>query len=195
MGWLRRQLRVFVNWEPAGGVLLVALVSANTPVLVDWYQSLLSIPFQVRGGNINIEKPLLLWINDGLMAIFFLSVGLEIKHEFLRGHLAKPSQVVLPGVAALGGMLLPALIYAALNYQDAYLLRGWAIPSATDIAFAMGVLALLGSRVPTALKVFVMTLAVLDDLGAVVIIALFYAGDLSTRSLIAAAIFSLGRWR
>lgn len=190
---LKTQLRAFFQWEPASGVLLMvaaglALIFANIPATVAWYQDLLSIPFQVSGGSIKIEKPLLLWINDGLMAIFFLSVGLEIKREFIKGHLAKPSQILLPGVAALGGMLLPALIYVTFNYQDAYLLRGWAIPSATDIAFTMGVLALLGSRIPVALKVFVMTLAVLDDLGAVVVIALFYTGDLSTRSLVAALI-------
>lgn len=192
---LKAHLRAFFQWEPASGVLLMAaaclaLIFANIPVTVDWYQGLLSIPFKVSGGSILIEKPLLLWINDGLMAIFFLSVGLEIKREFIKGHLTKPSQVLLPGVAALGGMLLPALIYVAFNYQDSHLMRGWAIPSATDIAFTMGVLALLGSRIPVALKVFVMTLAVLDDLGAVVVIALFYTSDLSTQSLIAAVIFS-----
>lgn len=195
MTMLKARIQAFFQMEAASGILLIAasvlaLICANT-ALVDYYQQFLSIPGQVRLGDINVEKPLLLWVNDGLMAVFFFGVGLELKHEFLRGHLTKPSQLVLPGVAALGGIVVPALIYVAFNYQDPYFLQGWAIPSATDIAFALGIIALLGSRVPPMLKVFVMTLAVLDDLGAVIIIALFYTSDLSTRSLAAAAVFTL----
>ncbi|WP_340676082.1 Na+/H+ antiporter NhaA [Paraperlucidibaca sp.] len=182
------------RWAPdvQAGILLMlatfaALALANTPGR-EFYEWLLSIPVQVRVGALNIDKPMLLWINDGLMAVFFLIVGLEIKREMVHGHLSSMKQIVLPGAAAIGGMAVPALIYVALNYQDPALLAGWAIPSATDIAFALGIIALLGSRVPPALKAFVMALAVMDDLGAVIIIALFYTSKLSVLSLIIAAI-------
>lgn len=181
-----------LSGEVQAGLLLMfatamALVLANSAA-VDLYQSLLSLPVQVRVGALDIDKPLLLWINDGLMALFFLMVGLEIKREVAFGHLSSMRQLALPGFAALGGMVVPAVIYASLNWHDPVLLQGWAIPSATDIAFALGVLSLLGSRVPPALKAFVLALAVMDDLGAVIIIALFYTSQLSVLSLSVAAV-------
>ena len=154
------------------------MVAANTP-LRRGYQALLRLADQPAGRHVHLDKTLLIWINDLLMAIFFLLVGLEIKREVVAGELSDPAKVALPAVAALGGMVVPAAIYASLNWHDPSALRGWAIPSATDIAFALGVLSLFGKRVPVGLKVFLMTLAVLDDLGAIVIIALFYTSDLS----------------
>jgi NhaA family Na+:H+ antiporter len=143
---------------------------------------------EVRFGALHLAKPLLLWINDGLMAVFFMLIGLEVKREVLEGELSSPSQIILPGVGAIGGMLVPALVYVALNRGDELALNGWAIPTATDIAFALGVLALLGPRVPVSLRVFLLALAIFDDLGAIVIIAVFYSGDLSLTSLAIAAI-------
>ncbi|WP_400767682.1 Na+/H+ antiporter NhaA [Methylosinus sporium] len=176
-------LRRFLASEAAGGVVLmasaaVALALANSP-FAESYHSLLETP--IAGHS------LLHWINDGLMAVFFLLVGLEIKRELLDGHLRHWSARVLPGVGALGGMAAPALIYAYFN-ADSPAARGWAIPSATDIAFALGVLALLGDRVPGALKVFLTALAILDDLGAIVIIAVFYAGDPSAPPMLGAGV-------
>jgi len=180
-------LRDFLRLESAGGILLVAAAAAamllvNSP-LAPAYAAFLDTPVAIRFGEFEIFKPLLLWINDGLMAVFFFLVGLELKREALEGALAKPSQAVLPAIAAAGGMIAPALVYIAFNHRDPVALHGWAIPAATDIAFALGVLLLLGKRVPTSLKVFLMTLAILDDLGAIVVIAVFYTAQLSLGSL------------
>jgi len=187
----------FMQLASAGGILLllaaiVAMLVANSP-LSSLYDSLLDTQVAVQVGALAIDKPLLLWINDGLMAVFFFLVGLEIKREVMEGELATFSQIILPGMGALGGMLVPAAIYTWLNWQDQVALDGWAIPVATDIAFALALLGVFGARVPIALKVFLLTLAIFDDLAAIVIIAIFYSGDLSLTALaIGAAALALG---
>lgn len=175
----------FFAQESAPGIVLTlaalaALLVSNSPWGA-WYQFFLSIPGQVLIGDqaLVLSKPLVVWVNDLWMAVFFFLVGLEIKREFLEGELSGPGQLLLPAVAALGGMLMPALIYTAINWGDSTALRGWAIPAATDIAFALGIVALLGSRVPVSLKVFLTAVAIIDDLGAIVVIALFYTANLS----------------
>ena len=178
--------------DSSSGIVLV--IAAAFAMLLEnsagkWlYDGLLDTPVEVRIGALHLAKPLLLWINDGLMAVFFMLVGLEVKREVLEGELSRPDQIVLPGLGALGGMLVPAGIYAWFNWGDAVAMNGWAIPAATDIAFALGMLALLGNRVPTSLRVFLMALAIFDDLGAIIIIALFYTSDLSVISLQIAAV-------
>jgi len=184
-------IREFLRLESASGILLIvatvlAMLAQNSP-LSHLYDALLNTEVELRVGTFQLQKPMLLWINDGLMALFFFLVGLELKREVLEGELSKPSQIVLPALAAVGGMAMPALIYSYINWGNEITMQGWAIPSATDIAFALGVLSLLGSRIPSALKLFLLTLAIIDDLGAIVIIAVFYSTDLSVTSLSVAA--------
>jgi len=183
-------VKEFLQKESAGGLLIIAaamlaMLAENSP-LKSLYDAWLSTPVGFQFGAFLLNKPLLLWINDGLMAVFFFLIGLEIKREFLEGELSDHSRIVLPAIAAAGGMAVPALVYVAFNHGDPVALSGWAIPTATDIAFALGVLSLLGNRVPHSLKLFLLTLAVIDDLGAIIIIALFYSGALSVSSLLAA---------
>ncbi len=197
-------IRDFIRHEAFGGILLVAaaalaMIVANS-AWARHYDLLETTRIGLRVGDaFLIDKPILLWINDGLMAIFFLLVGLEIKRELLEGELSTAEQALLPALAALGGMVVPAAIYASLNAADSIALNGWAIPSATDIAFSLGVLALLGNRVPIALKIFVLAVAVLDDLGAIIIIAVFYTEKLALVSLFAAgaglAVLAFLNWR
>ena len=180
-------VRAFLRLEAAGGIVLVlasvlAIWAANSQ-LAPYYQAFLGVQAEVRIADLAIAKPLLLWINDGLMAIFFFLVGVEMKREFREGELSSGSQVLLPALAAAGGMAVPAAIYVAVNAGEPDNLAGWAIPSATDIAFALGVLSVLGRRVPIALKVLLTAIAIFDDLGAIIIIALFYSGKLSIVSL------------
>ncbi|MBM3508428.1 MAG: Na+/H+ antiporter NhaA [Alphaproteobacteria bacterium] len=180
-------LQEFLRLQAAGGIVLlaaaiVAIVWANSP-LAPAYLAFLHMSLPVPRAHLPLEW----WINDGLMVIFFLQVGLEIKREMLEGELASWRRAALPLIAAAAGMAAPAAIYAAINWDAPATLRGWAIPSATDIAFAVGVLAVVGSRVPLSLKVFLLALAIIDDLGAILIIALFYAGELSLPSLVLAA--------
>ena len=178
----------FLRLEASGGIILMfsavlALVLANTP-WQSWYALLIETPVEIRIGTLEIAKPLLLWINDGLMAVFFFLVGLELKRELIEGELSDKRNIILPGVGAIGGMLIPALIYVFFNSGDAVAMKGWAIPAATDIAFALGILSLLGSSVPTSIKVFLTSLAIFDDIGAVLIIALFYTAKISVTALV-----------
>jgi len=185
-----RALQEFFRLEAAGGILLIgaavlAMLLANSP-LSGVYDGFRDLPVQVRIGQLNLAKPLLLWINDGLMAIFFLLVALEIKREVLSGQLSSFGQLLQPLLCAAAGVALPAVLYAWINRGDAQAMQGWAIPAATDIAFALGILSLLGTRAPVAMKLLLSTIAVLDDLAAIVIIAVFYTSDLSTVALAAA---------
>ena len=186
------RLKAFIDSEAASALPLLvaailALVLANSP-LAGTIQGLLDAKLSLTYGGVGLAKPLLLWINDGLMAVFFLLVGLEIKREVVEGELSRPSQMALPIAGALGGMIVPALFYIAINWGDPVALRGFAIPAATDIAFSLGVLAALGSRVPLGLKVFLTTLAIVDDLGAILIIAGFYTSHLSVEAMVVAGL-------
>lgn len=190
---LLKAFREFLRLESSGGILLVAAAVvaiglANSP-LKGLYEAIFDVPVTVAVGKLVLDKSLLLWINDGLMAVFFFLVGLEIKREVLEGELSSRDQILLPLVAAVGGFVVPAGIYVILNRGDPVAMNGWAIPAATDIAFALGVLSLLGDRVPLSVKVFVTTLAIADDLMAIIVIALFYSGNLS---LVALGLAALG---
>ncbi len=201
----KSRLQTFIHHETTAGLVLVlaaiaALFAYNIEALRPVYEGLLNARTTIAIGDFGLSKPLVLWINDGLMAVFFFLVGLEIKREVIEGNLSSRDQIVLPALAAVGGMAVPATVYVAINWSEPTLLRGWAIPAATDIAFALGALSLAGSRVPPSLKVFLLTLATLDDLGAIVIIALFYTSELSTLSLLLAGLalallFVLNRFR
>jgi len=190
-------VREFMALESAGGIFLLvatvaAMIIANSP-LAYLYDRLFDTTVAVQVGALVIDKPLLLWVNDGLMAVFFVLIGLEIKRELVEGELSTPSSIVLPALGAVGGMLVPAAIYVALNRGNPTAIDGWAIPVATDIAFALALLSIFGSRVPVALKVFLLSLAIFDDLAAIVIIALFYSADISLGALlIGAAVLATG---
>lgn len=187
-----KRFKAFFDLEASGGIVLalaaiVAMIIANSP-LNTWYESFIHAPVAIQIGSFAIAKDAHHWINDGLMAIFFFLVGLELKREVLIGELSNVKQIVLPAGAALGGMIFPAIVYMIFNYHEPDFWAGWAIPAATDIAFALGILSLLGNRVPNALKVFLVSIAIFDDIGAIVIIALFYTSDLSLGSLAVAGL-------
>ncbi|MFC3120160.1 Na+/H+ antiporter NhaA [Agaribacter flavus] len=178
--------------DAAGGVLLViaaalAMIMANTP-LNSLYGDFLNTTVTFKFGGFEINKPLLLWVNDGLMAIFFFLVGLEVKREILEGHLQSKEQIMLPAIGAVAGIAVPALIYVAFNIDEPIGIDGWAIPAATDIAFALGVFSLFGRMLPITLKLFLLSVAIFDDIGAIIIIALFYSAELSTTSLVVGAL-------
>ncbi len=182
-----RRIKAFFEFEAAGGIILAlaavaAMIIANSPLNV-WYEGFIHAPVVIQIGDFGIAKDAHHWINDGLMAIFFFLVGLELKREVLVGELSNIKQIILPAAAAVGGMVMPAVVYLLFNYNEPEFWKGWAIPAATDIAFALGILSLLGSRVPNSLKVFLVSIAIFDDIGAILIIALFYTSDLSLTSL------------
>ena len=182
INYITTPFRWFFKLEAASGLVLlvaavIALILSNTN-LSDYYFDILNIHILIGTKNFGLDLSIIHWINDALMAVFFFVVTLEIKREFVQGELSKPKQALLPIIGAIGGMAVPALIYVIINFETGYTLRGWAIPSATDIAFSIGVLSLLGSRIPISLKVFLTALAIIDDLGAIIIIALFYSSDL-----------------
>ncbi|AUI66587.1 MULTISPECIES: Na+/H+ antiporter NhaA [Glaesserella] len=186
-----QQIKKFLQLESASGILLLAfamlaMIFANTP-LRDLYFDFLGMPVSIQIGLFSIHKPLLMWVNDGSMAVFFVLVGLEVKREMMVGAISSYQKAIFPAIGALGGMVVPALVFTLINTHSPEFQQGWAIPMATDIAFAVGVLGLLGKRVPFALKIFLLALAIIDDLGAIVVIAIFFSHDLSTTALISAA--------
>ena len=178
----------FLKLESAGGILLlfsaaVAMLLANSP-LSSQYHDFLNLPVSLQIGSFSINKTLIHWINDGFMAVFFVLVGMEVKKELFEGALSSYQQAIFPAIAAVGGMIVPALVYWFIAKQDPSLANGWAIPMATDIAFALGIMALLSKQVPLPLKIFLLALAIIDDLGAIVVIALFFSHELSVQALI-----------
>lgn len=187
-----RRIKAFFEFEAAGGIVLAlaaiaAMIIANSPLSV-WYEGFIHAPVAIQIGNFAIAKDAHHWINDGLMAVFFFLVGLELKREVLIGELSNVKQIILPAGAAVGGMIMPAAVYLLFNYNEPEFWKGWAIPAATDIAFALGILSLLGNRVPNSLKVFLVSIAIFDDIGAILIIALFYTSELSLESLAVAGL-------
>ncbi|MCT8567525.1 Na+/H+ antiporter NhaA [Glaesserella parasuis] len=187
-----QHIRKFLQLESASGILLLAfamlaMLFANTP-LKDLYFDFLSMPVSIQIGLFSIHKPLLMWVNDGFMAVFFVLIGLEVKREMMVGAISSYQRAIFPAIGALGGMIVPALVFTLINSDSPEFQQGWAIPMATDIAFALGVLGLLGKRVPFALKIFLLALAIIDDLGAIVVIAIFFSHELSTTALISAVI-------
>ncbi|MFK5216382.1 Na+/H+ antiporter NhaA [Glaesserella parasuis] len=187
-----QHIRKFLQLESASGILLLtfamfAMLFANTP-LKDLYFDFLSMPVSIQIGLFSIYKPLLMWVNDGFMAVFFVLIGLEVKREMMVGAISNYQRAIFPAIGALGGMIVPALVFTLINNDSPEFQQGWAIPMATDIAFALGVLGLLGKRVPFALKIFLLALAIIDDLGAIVVIAIFFSHELSTTALISAVI-------
>ena len=191
----RNTFNAFFRLEAAGGILLLvaavaAMILKNSPI-GGYYAAFLDVPIEIRIGPLEIDKPLFLWVNDGLMAVFFFTIGMEVKREILVGELSDLRKIALPGMAGLGGIIVPALVYYALNVGDDIALQGWAIPTATDIAFALAVLAMVGNA-PVALRLFLMTLAIIDDLGAILIIAVFYTSNLSMESLFVALLAVTG---
>ncbi len=190
--YIQQSVRNFFRVEANSSfVLMVCALAAIIVINTGWeeeYNLLLNWPMPVHFGPVALDKTALLWVNDGLMALFFFVIGLELKYEFVQGHLSNLRAATLPAFGAVGGMLVPGLIFAAFNFQDALAMRGWAIPTATDIAFSLGILLFLGPRVPTGLKIFLLAIAILDDLGAVLIIALYYTENLSLEALMYAAV-------
>ncbi|MCG6858314.1 MAG: Na+/H+ antiporter NhaA [Salaquimonas sp.] len=189
-------IREFARLEAAGGIVLIlaaaaALIVANSP-FGHYYLEFLQIPGSVQVGSLVVAKPLLLWVNDLWMAVFFFLVGLEIKREIMEGQLSTRADLLLPAAAAIGGMALPAFVYVAVNWGNPVNMNGWAIPTATDIAFALGILSLLGSRAPMSLKVLLTAIAIIDDLGAIVVIAIFYTAELSYTALGLATVAAVG---
>ena len=183
----KENFRLMIQHDALGGILLVvaaifAMLVANSG-LSGFYQGFLDLPVEVKFGSFEIAKPLLLWVNDGLMAIFFFLVGLEVKREIIEGHLSSVEQIMLPAIGAVAGIAVPALFYLGFNWGNPDAMVAWAVPSATDIAFALGVFSLFAKQLPLSLKLFLLSVAIFDDIGAIVIIALFYSQDLSTLSL------------
>lgn len=189
---IRNSIHDITHHDATAGVIMIfltilALVLQNTSYGIDyraWLDTLIGFSF----GSFELKKPFLLWINDGFITIFFFAIGLELKHEFMEGHLSKLSNVTLPALAALGGIIFPAVTFCLFNLGDSFALRGWAIPAATDAAFSVAILLMLGTRLPSSLKIFLLSLAIFDDIGAIIVIALFYTSELSVLALTSAAI-------